>query len=221
MRLSFIAGLFGLLVLTAGCSSPPATPARVYDGTPTQEELNAKAKQFQDNPQPKGTVPGGQVPLKFINTEGKEVDLASYRGTSNVVLVVVKGLPKAFNGLFCPGCLAQVNSLTANYTKFKEKDAEIVMVFPGPKDALPQFLEKGKVNGEGGNLKVPFTMLMDTDLKAVKTLGIDADWATPSTYILDKKGNAVFVYVGEPGTTTDRPSVQALLAQLDKLNAQK
>ena len=68
-------------------------------------------------------------------------------------------------------------------------------------------------------MKVPFVMLLDTDLNAVKTLGIEGDLAKPSTYILDKKGNAVFAFVGE--TTTDRPSVQALLAQLDKLNAKK
>jgi hypothetical protein len=56
-------------------------------------------------------------------------------------------------------------------------------------------------------------------LKAVNSLGISGDLAKPSTYILDKKGNAVFAFVGE--TTADRPSVKALLAQLDKLNAKK
>ncbi len=204
MRLSSVAGLFGLLVLVAGCgsSSPPTT---------------ANTGPFHEKPANR-TVSGEEMPLKFTDTEGKEVDLTSFRNKSNVVLVVVKGLPKYPGGKFCPGCLAQVSSLTANHEEFKTRNAEILMVFPGPKGALPQFLADAKVNGDGGNPKVPFAMLLDTDLNAVKTLGISGDLAKPSTYILDKKGNVVFAYVG--ADTYDRPSVQSLLAQLGKLNAQ-
>jgi peroxiredoxin len=90
-------------------------------------------------------------------------------------------------------------------------------VFPGPTDEVPLFLANAKVDGANGNPKVPFRLLKDTDLKAVDALDIRGDLAKPSTYILDKKGNAVFAFVGE--TTTDRPSIKALLAQLDKLNA--
>jgi peroxiredoxin len=213
MRLFSAIGLFGLLALAAGCGSPPPPVIPSYDNP----DLAKVASQFHDKPANRN-VSGDQIPLKFIDTEGKEVDLASFRGKSSVVLVVVKGMPKYPGGKFCPGCLAQVNSLTANYKEFKKRNAEIVMVFPGAPDSLPQFLHDGKVDGKGDNLKVPFALLLDKDLKAVQTLGISGDLAKPSTYILDKKGNAVFAFVGE--TTTDRPSVQALLAQLDKLNAQ-
>jgi peroxiredoxin len=164
------------------------------------------------------------VPLKFVAFDGKAVDLASFRGKSNVVLVVVKGVPKVHppGEPFCPGCLAQVHSLTANYGEFQKRDAEILMVFPGPTDKLSEFLATAQVDGANGNTKVPFPLLKDTDLSAVNSLGIDGDWARPSTYILDKSGNAVFAYVGaETFNTFDRPSVKALLAQLDKLNANK
>jgi peroxiredoxin len=217
MRTLSAVGLFGLLVLVAGCTAePPAPPAAPSYAEP---DLQKVAGRFHADPKPNRNVSGDQIPLKFTNTDGKEVDLAAYRGKSNVVLVVVKGLPKYPGGKFCPGCLAQVHALTANHAEFQNRDAEILMVFPGSKDALPQFLADGKVDGTGGNPKVPFTLLLDTDLNAVKTLGISGDLAKPSTYILDKRGNAVFAFVGE--TTTDRPSVQALLTQLDKLNAKK
>ena len=158
------------------------------------------------------------IPLKFDDCNGKAVDLASFRGKSNVVLVVVKGMPNYPGRLFCPGCLAQVVAqLTTNYDEFKKRNAEILMVFPGPTDKLPDFLTNAKVDGANGNPKVPFPLLKDTDLQAVAALDIRGDLAKPSTYILDKKGNAVFVYVGVD--TFDRPSVKALLAQLDKLNA--
>jgi hypothetical protein len=54
-----------------------------------------------------------------------------------------------------------VNSLTANYDEFKKREAEIVMVFPGPSDRLPQFLDEGKVNGKDGNPAVPFSLVLD------------------------------------------------------------
>src|SRR4051812_13775712 len=134
MRFLFVAGLFGLLVAVSGCgSSAPPPPAFSY-GAP---DLKAVAEQFHENPQPNRNVSGDQIPLQFTDMNGKSVDLASYRGKSNVVLVVVKGMPKYPGGMFCPGCLAQVNSLTANYDEFKKRDAEIVMVFPGAKDKLP------------------------------------------------------------------------------------
>ena len=46
-------------------------------------------------------------------------------------------------------------------------------------------------------------------------LGIRADLALPSTYILDRDGKVRLAYVG--ATLTDRPSVKAMLDQLDRL----
>ncbi|MBM3982437.1 MAG: peroxiredoxin family protein [Planctomycetes bacterium] len=217
MRFLSTTGLFALIVSAAGCGGPPELGGPKYDyGNPNMEQTAAR---FHADPKSNRDPAAEKVPLKFVDTDGKPVDLAAYRGKSNVVLVVVKGLPKSPGGLFCPGCLAQVNALTASYAEFKARDAEILVVFPGPTDGLPQFLATAKVDGAGGNPKLPFALLTDTDLKAVDGLGIRGDLAKPSTYILDKKGSAVFAFVGE--TTTDRPSVKALLAQLDKVNGKK
>lgn len=208
------------LVALAGCSSSPTTPAA--PPTPwTQAQLDEKAGQFTtaktENKKP------NELPLQFVDMSGNAVDLLSYRG-KNVVLVVVKGLPKdslpPFAGQFCPGCLAQVNSLTASYSEFKSRNAEIVMVFPGPPEAHKQFLRDGLVTDADGKSKVPFPLVSDPnpDLKAVKALGIKGDWARPSTYILNKTGDVVFAYVGPEGANYDRPPVKALLDQLNKLN---
>jgi peroxiredoxin len=215
-RLSFL-GLLFVLITAAGCGSQSDLPAPNYNYA--APDLKKVESQFHENPQQNRNVDGEKVPLKFVDLERKTVDLTSFRGKSNVVLVVVKGMPKYPGGLFCPGCLAQVSALTANYEEFKKRNAEILMVFPGPTEKLPDFLATAKVDGANGNPKVPFALLTDTDLKAVDSLGIRGDLAKPSTYILDKKGNAVFAFVGE--STTDRPSVKALLAQLDTLNGTK
>ena len=215
-RLSSV-GLLFLLVGAAGCgsSSDLPNPPKYSYGSPDLKQIES---QFHEQPANR-EVSGEKMPLKFVDLDGKNVDLTSFRGKSNVVLVVVKGMPKYPGGLFCPGCLAQVSALTANSDEFKKRNAEILMVFPGPTEKLPDFLATAKVDGVGGNPKVPFALLKDTDLKAVDALGIRGDLAKPSTYILDKRGNAVFAFVGE--STTDRPSVKALLAQLDKLNDAK
>lgn len=219
MRHLTAAAFLALLAALAGCgSSGPSQTARPTYGSPSLEQLKQTADDFHAR-EPNRPVAAGQVPLQFVDDEGKAVDIASFRGKSNVVLVVVKGMPPSPGGIFCPGCLAQVNALTANYDEFKKRDAEILVVFPGAKDTLPQFLRDGKVDGKDGNPKVPFPLLLDTDSKAVTALGIDGQLAKPSTYILDKQGNAVFAFVGE--TTTDRPSVASLLSRLNKLNGTK
>ena len=64
--------------------------------------------------------------------------------------------------------------------------------------------------------EVPFPVLLDVALKGVDALGIRKDLSKPATYILDAQGRLQFAYVGN--TLADRPSVQALLEQLDKIN---
>ena len=64
--------------------------------------------------------------------------------------------------------------------------------------------------------KIPFPVVLDIELKAVDQLGIRKDLSKPATYILDKQGQVRFAYVGE--SLADRPSVKALLEQLDALN---
>jgi peroxiredoxin len=230
MRIFPVVPLACLLATGAGCGSSPSTATPAPAPAHSQAELTETANKFRDTVKSDRTHPGENLPLKFLDTGGAEVDLASFRGKSHVVLVVVMGFPKNWGGKFCVGCLAQLNSLTANYADFKKRDAEVLMVFPGPTDRLPQFLTDSRADGADGNPKVPFPILSDTDLKAVKALGIEKDWARPATYILNKKGDVVFTYVsaygGAPGTASsegiyDRPSVKAMFAQLDKLNAKE
>jgi peroxiredoxin len=230
MRLLTVGLLFSALAVLAGCNSETGLPNPPPGQHPvfTQEQLDAHAAKFKDDPKSNRTDTAEKLPLKFVDVNGAEVDLASYRGKSHVVLVIVKGFTNAPAGPFCPGCQAQVNSLTAKYDEFKKRGAEVLMVFPGPTEKLPEFLADAKVDGAGTNPRVPFKLLTDTGLKAIKSLGIDAPirYAVPATYIIDKNGNIVFAYVADTSgpfsnPTHDRPSVKALLDQLDKLNAQK
>lgn len=206
-----------LVSLAVGCSrSSPTTAPEML----TQQQLDDHASKFgMKDPAP---APG-ELPLQYVDINGNAVDLTSYHNKSNVVLVVVRGVPKGqhYARTSCVGCVAQVNAMAAHYNEFTKRGAEVLVVYPGPTDTLPGFLADAKVDGAGTNTKAPFPLLSDKELKVVKALGIDGDWARPSTYILDKQGNVVFAYVGTPGASYDRPPLKAVLDQLDKLNAKK
>jgi peroxiredoxin/DNA-directed RNA polymerase subunit RPC12/RpoP len=149
--------------------------------------------------------------LTFVNSKGENVDLQSYRGQKNLVLVMTRGFP----GYVCPICSAQTSRLIMNYAEFAKRDAEVLVVFPSSKDRLPEFLQA--CQSQAKNADVPFPILLDEDLRVVEQLGIKADLAKPSTYIVDKKGQVRFAYVG--ATATDRPSVKAMLEQLDSMGS--
>jgi peroxiredoxin len=196
-----------LLAAGAGCDRPAAEVRRIdYTGS---DAYGVAA--FKDDA-PANAAPA-DFPTSFVDSDGRPIDLAQYRGQKRVVLVVLRGMPQEYGGQFCPSCLAQTSSLMANREKFAERRAEVLVVFPGPTDRLGEFLQTARRQTPGEPARA-FRVLVDQKCATCERLGIRADLAKPSTYILDTRGNVVYAYVGE--TSTDRPSVKAVLAQLDK-----
>jgi peroxiredoxin len=215
--LRFVPLLFGLALL-AGCGdSEPTGPRKFRKIDYGETDFAQLVSQFRDQLESNRQPATDKFPLSFLDSKGQTVDLGKFRDKSNVVLTVVKGLPQSPGGLYCPGCLAQMNSYSANVEGFKTRQTEVLVVFPGPSDSLSDFLTQAKATPAEGKPGIP--MLLDKDMAACRRLDILGDWARPSTYILDKKGNVVYAYVG--AGTTDRPSLKALFAELDKINAKK
>jgi peroxiredoxin len=184
---------------------------------------------FKDEVKPNSEQKSSELgDLSFLDSAGNKVDLASYRGKSNLVLVITRGFIGSETqkdgkslGNFCTFCSTQTSRLIANYSKFKERKTEVLVVFPvarkSDEGALDEFA--ARVQGEKKNAAdAPFPLLLDVDLAAVNALGIRADLSKPATYILDKQGEVRFAYVGRD--LADRPSVKALLDQLDQINAE-
>jgi peroxiredoxin len=202
------------VLLAAGCTSDPPPVPKYSAGYRYSDGGIELANQFKDDAPANRQVRRDQVPLQFVDCHGNPVDLASYRGKSNVVLVVGRGIPQSQGGLFCPFCLAQTATLMANVAEFEKREGAILVVFPGPSDRVKEFIEQAKGQAAGVT-NTPFPVLLDRDCAACDALGIRDDLAKPSVYVMDKKGNVVYAYVGE--TLSDRPSVKALLEQLDRL----
>jgi len=158
-------------------------------------------------------VTATDMPTSFVDRDGKPVDLKSYRGKA-VVLVVVRGMPESPGGVFCPYCLAQAGSLAANYNEFQARGAEVLLVFPGPGARAAEFTRQVQSRANVGK-GMPYPVCVDKDCAACDRLGIRGDLARPSTFILDPTGEVVYAYVGK--STSDRPSMKALLAELDRL----
>lgn len=149
-----------------------------------------------------------QVPLKELTLLSEDLDsvtLAEVQGDRNLLLVVLRGAP------LCPFCTAQTSRLVSNYTKFTELGAEVAVVFPGTKKDLQQLLKNARLEEQ----TLPFPVLVDTELDAIRRLEIEADKAKPSTYIIDQRGRTRFAYIG--ASMSDRPSIQVLVSALERI----
>jgi peroxiredoxin len=201
-----------LIAVTAGCDGK--TPAPSPQDLSAESEMEAlladpSSVKFADQVESNLEVDDTIGSLQFTDTGGNPVRLDQYAGEKNVLLVFTRG----FSGQLCPFCTTQTSRLIANYDKFSERDTEVLLVYPGQKDQLSEFLAASM---EGSDVeKFPFPVLLDEDLAAVNQLNIAAQLAHPSTFIIDKQGSVKLSYVGQ--SPIDRPSVKALLTQLDRL----
>jgi peroxiredoxin len=169
---------------------------------------------FVDQVQTNAEPPGGLEELEFIDTEGHTVALRDYLGKKNVVLVFTRG----FSGMLCPFCTTQTSRLVAGYDRFQALDAEVLVVFPGSREHVNDFVEAARTTAKEQVDRVPFPILLDERMAAVDFFDIRATLARPSTYIIDKRGNVRLAYVSED-MLADRPSVRAMLETLEAANA--
>jgi peroxiredoxin len=204
--------LGGILVLAllAGCGGSGYDG---YGGYGSGENIKFKDSLIA-NADPGDTL----ASLVFSTPEGENVPLDSLANGKRLVLVITRGA----TGSVCPYCSTQVSQLISNYSKFTEKNAEIVVVYPvqkiEDKKVLDSFLVTTKQRLNNPSAKVPFPLLLDVELKAVDALGIRKDLSKPATYVLDGSRQVRFAYVGS--SLADRPSIKALLEQLDAIPAE-
>lgn len=216
------------LLSLAGCSpdqvvettetpkEAPKPPAVTMNAMPTGKMAIPDSTDivFKDEVQSNVEVPEGLDGLVFLDTTGKRVALKQYLGTKNVVLVFTEGFA---GGMLCPFCKTQTSRLVANYDKFAELDTEILVVYPGSRDHLDEFVAAAKKSEKVEVDSVPFPLVLDEDLSAVGYFNIASNLAHPSTFIIDKQGNVRLAYVGAD-MSADRPSVAAMLRVVESAN---
>lgn len=201
-----IVGCVLAMVFVVGCSQDkPST------GGYPEYDVVTNDFEFADDVQSNAKPAAGYDNLEFVDSSGKRLKLADFRGKQNVVLVFMRG----FSGAMCPYCQTQTSRLIANYPEFQKRGAEVLVVYPGQTKQLDEFLSASREKSNSKLDQVPFPILLDETLAAVDFFGIRDELAFPSTYILDKQGQVNFAYVGSG--MADRPSIKAMLEQLDAL----
>jgi len=218
------------LLLLAGCGKEPAVkPPQISEGNQNASDADNRSSDyggyggygyygtgeitFIDDVATNVAVGDEIASLTFTDIDGNETPLADYVGEKSVVLVITRGNTNPI----CPYCTTQTSRLIANYPKFAERNAEVLVVYPvehgEDKDKLDAFLEATRELLDNPNQAVPFSILLDVELKAVDRLNIRKDLSKPATYILNPEGHVRFAYVG--ADINDRPSIDAMLNQLD------
>lgn len=172
------------------------------------------ATSFSDDARTNVQVDADDLDLNFIDTKGQQFRIKQYQGKKNLVLVFTRG----FYGQLCPYCMAQASRFISSYAEFSQRDAEILVVFPGARDHVDDFMRAAEAQSDPVATSVPFPILLDEEFAAVDKLGIRDNLAKPSVYILDKQGQVRFAYVGKH--LGDRPSLKAILRELDSLAAE-
>ncbi|MFO1019944.1 MAG: redoxin domain-containing protein [Planctomycetales bacterium] len=208
-----VLGFLGGAALWVNLNQPDPYARDFEPGSGAESQI-----EFADDVHSNSRTDSSITDLEFTDTQGKAVKLKDFVGKKNLVLAVMRG--ESYYGTACPYCSTQSSRLIANYQEFQNRDSEVVILFPvekkGDLTTLKDFEKSVAKQLKLEKFTTPFPLLLDVELKAINTLGIRGHLAKPSTYILDKKGQVRFAYVGK--TTSDRPSIKAMLKELDGIN---
>ncbi len=213
-----------LLALLNGCGSeeritPAARPqSKPRPGTEYDTGYGNGEIHFLDQVATQDAPVTDFATVPMTTADGKTITLKELAGDKNLIAVFTRG----YAGSICPYCSAQTSRLIANYPEFQKRNTEVVVIYPleKPDDTkrLPEFMAKvNELNAKPANQAAPLPILVDIGLKVVDVLGIRRDLSKPATYIIDATGAVRFAYVGK--SLADRPSVKALLEQLDAIAA--
>ena len=203
---------------------PSLTPIPVQPTTFTRHQL-AAAKELvhgfaggsastdlYDWSRPSSGDPRGRAYLgkplpqtRLLATDGTVLDL-SERGGRPLVVVLMRG----FSGSVCLYCATQTAALADAAGRFRDAGTDVVVVYPGPTESVPSFLDAVSLVRGGGTLALP--VALDAGLLLVSSLNLAGDLARPATLILDSQGQVRWAYVG--ANNADRPTVNQVLEGL-------
>ena len=131
----------------------------------------------------------------FVLLDGSKQSTADFRG--KVVLV-------NFWATTCTSCVAEMPKLVATYDKYRERGFDTVAVAMSydPPSYVVNFTQ---------TRKLPFKIAFD-NTGAIATAWGDVR-LTPTTYLVNKRGEIVKRYVGEPDFAELHSLIEELLAQ--------
>ena len=131
---------------------------------------------------------------RFVLLDGSTVDTASFRGKVTLV---------NFWATTCVSCVKEMPSLVATYNKYKDQGFDTVAV-------AMDYDPPAWVLNFAQSRQLPFKVALDNTGEVARQWG-DVK-LTPTTYLVDKQGQIVKRYVGEPDFTALHALIEKLLA---------
>jgi peroxiredoxin len=130
----------------------------------------------------------------FVLLNGSKIDTASFKGKVTLV---------NFWATSCTTCVAEMPKLIATYDKYNAKGFDTVAV-------AMSYDPPAYVVNYAETRKLPFKVAIDNTGAVAKAW--DQVRLTPTTYIVDKQGQIVKRYVGEPNFAELHLLIEKLLA---------
>lgn len=119
-------------------------------------------------------------PVTFTSLSGEKISMQSLRG--KVVMV-------NFWATSCTTCVHEMPQMVQTYNKYKDKGLDFVAV-------AMSYDQPNYVLNYAQTRNLPFKVALDVQGNLAQAFG-DVK-LTPTTYVIDKKGNIIKRYVGEP-----------------------
>ena len=125
---------------------------------------------------------------------------------------------------YCTNCRSQVQELADRIEAFHDRNAEVVSIVPEPVDRVAEWQS---------SYELPYPLLADPDATVGDAydqpvrfgiLGKVSDFfgRMPAVVIIDRRGGEPAIVSTHKGRSTfDRPEIDALLAELDELRADR
>ena len=115
----------------------------------------------------------------FTTLDGKKIALADLQGKTVLV---------NFWATSCPGCVKEMPQIVDTYKQYKDKGFEVIAVAMAydPPDHVVNYAKKNAL---------PFPVALDIDGAISNTFG--EVLVTPSSFVIDAKGNVVRRVIGE------------------------
>ena len=141
-----------------------------------------------------GTGTSAAPESTFVLLDGSKIDTASLKGKVTLV---------NFWATSCTTCVAEMPKIIATYDKYKTKGFDTVAV-------AMSYDPPAYVVNYAETRKLPFKVAIDNTGAVAKAW--DQVRLTPTTYIVNKQGQIVKSYVGEPDFTELHALIEKLLA---------
>ena len=135
-------------------------------------------------------------PSSFVMLDGSKKETAQLKGKVTLV---------NFWATSCVTCVAEMPQLIATYNKYQAQGFDTIAV-------AMQYDTPSYVVNFAKTRNLPFSVAIDNTGEVAKAWG-DVQ-VTPTTYLVNKRGEIVKRYVGEPNFTDLHRLIEKLLAQV-------